>query len=145
MDFKGLALSFDAIMALIPVFLLLSIISGNNSTYEMISSTKIQHINQAQDALDLMANFKSPGEKSILEKFGRALENQTELNNITIIASEFLEKTIPGMGYKLVENSGTGELILLSKGEIENAADISVGYKNLGNHSFKLYVWKETN
>jgi len=144
MDKKGFIFTFDAILALIPVFIVLMAVSNVNQGDLILPSQQVRLNNQAQDTIDLMAQY-GDSDLTLLEEISLVLK---ETHNTAAgveaageIAGPFLEKNLPGAGYQLVELNQLNETILISKGKMKNAPHIAVGSRSYGNYTFKLYVW----
>ena len=144
MDNKGFIFTLDAVLALIPVFLVLIAVSGASQGNLIQPSQQVRLSHQAQDTLDAMAQYRNGGE-TLLEEIVMVLKsNNNDVSGVDAarkIAGAFLNKTLPGANYELIElNQLNGETIV-SKGVRDKAQNVAVGTKNYGNYCFKLYVW----
>ena len=144
MDNKGFIFTLDAVLALIPVFLVIIAVSGASQGNLIQPSQQVRLSHQAQDTLDAMAQYRNGGE-TLLEEIVMVLKsNNNDVSGVDAarkIAGAFLNKTLPGANYELIElNQLNGETIV-SKGVRDKAQNVAVGTKNYGNYCFKLYVW----
>ena len=143
MDKKGFIYTFDAILAIIPVFILIISVSSVNQGEMILPSQQIRLHHQAQDTLELMAQYYD-SDITVLEEITLVLKaNNNSAAGVEAaekIASSFLEKNLPGSNYQLLEINQLNATII-SKGNMENADNVAVGSINYGNYSFKLLVW----
>ncbi len=143
-DDKGFIFTIDAFLALIPVFILLMAISSMNQGGLILPSQQVRLSNQAQDALDVMAQYHI-SESTLIEEMVRMLEvNGTGTSGVDSageLASVYLKDNLPGMNYELVEMNQLNGKTITSNGTRDNALNMAVGTKNYGNFCFKLYVW----
>ena len=144
MDNKGFILTLDAVLALIPIFIVLIAISGIDQGNLILPSQHIRLGHQAQDALDAMAQY-STGDDNLIEEMVTVLEsNDNDASSVDAagkLACAFLDNTLPGTNYELIELNQLHGKTIISKGDMDNAQNVAVGSKNYGNYSFKLYVW----
>ena len=144
MDSKGFIFTFDAVLALIPVFIVLVAVSGINQGCFTLSSHQVRLDHQAQDSLDLMAQYQD-SRGIVLEEIVRILQvnhnNPAGIDAAGKIAQEFLDKNLPGKKYKLVELNQLNGAAITSNGNLDGAKNLAVGSRSYGNYSFQLYVW----
>jgi hypothetical protein len=144
MDDNGFIFTLDAVLALIPVFIILIAVSGVDQGSLILPSQQIRLSHQAQDALDAMGQYHT-SEGTLIEEMVTVLKangnNATGIAGAGELAGSYLDNNLQGMNYKLVElNHLDGETII-SKGKVEDAQNVAVGTKNHGDYCFKLYVW----
>lgn len=144
MDKKGFLFTFDAIIALISVFIVIMAVSSADQGGLILPSQQVRLSQQAQDTLDLMAQYRN-SDITILEEIALILmtnnNNGTGITEAGKIASAFLDKNLPGVNYQLVEINQLNGTIITSKGNMQNAGNVAVGSRNHGNYCFKLFVW----
>ncbi len=144
MDNKGFIFTFDAILALIPVFIVLMAVSSVDQGGLILPSQQVRLIHQAQDTLDLMAQYRN-SEGTLIEEMVVLLKanhnNAHGIDTAGEIIGPFLDKNLPGMNYKLIELNQLNGATIASHGNMENAKNVAVGSRNYGNYSFQLYVW----
>lgn len=140
-DDKGFIFTLDAVLALIPIFIVLTAVSSVDPGSLILPSQQIRISNQAQDTLDAMAQYPNT-DNSLLEEMAMALKaNDNDASAAKEVIQVFMDKNLPGMNYELVEiNQLKGDTII-SRGDRNTAQNVAVGSKNYGNYSFKLYVW----
>ena len=140
-DDKGFIFTLDAVLALIPVFIVLTAVSSVDPGSLILPSQQVRISNQAQDTLDAMAQYPNT-DNSLLEEMVMVLKaNDNDISAAKGVIQVFMDKTLPGMNYELVEiNQLKGDTII-SRGDRNTAQNVAVGSKNYGNYSFKLYVW----
>jgi len=141
MDEKGLIFTSDAVLALIPVFIIIAVVAnvGNSGSV----SNQVRYIQDAQDTLEIMTanqNSYSNVLQNIASILARNNNSEKGIQEAWKIAGPYLNKTLVNSNYRLMEISEINKT-LASRGDIKNARDISVGFKNYGNYTFKLYVW----
>lgn len=134
-DDKGLFICYDAILALIPVIIIISTVAQVNM--DCSSDEKVLY-NQAQDTVDLMSLHSIPGEPSIFEQISTSLsKNNTQLANK--IADSYLNSTVGDKKYRLIElNQLNGEIC--SKGDIKANDNVAVAVKCQGSYLYKLFL-----
>lgn len=136
MDEKGLIFTSDAVLALIPVFIIIAVVANVSDSGSV--SKQVRYIQDAQDTLEIMtSSYVLQNTASIL-----ALNNNSEegIKEAGKIAGPYLNKTLGNSKYSLMEISELNKTIT-SRGDIKEARDISVGFKSYGNYTFKLCVW----
>lgn len=136
MDEKGLVSTLDAVLALIPVFIIIAAVA--NVSDPGYSSKQVRYIQDAQDTLEIMTSSNVlQNTASVLTLNNNSKEGIHEAGKI---AGPYLNKTLGNSNYSLME---IGELnkTIVSSGDIKKADDISVGFKSCEKYIFKLYVW----
>ena len=143
-DDKGFIFTIDAFLALIPIFILLMAISSMNQGDLILPSQQVRLSNQAQDALDVMAQYHI-SESTLIEEMVKILEvNGTGTSGVDsagALAHAYLKDNLPGMNYELVEMNQLNGKTITSNGTMNESSNVAVGTKNYGNYSFKLYIW----
>ncbi len=144
MEDKGFIFTFDAVLALIPVFIVLMAVSSVNMGSLIQPSQQVRLSHQAQDSLNLMAQYQNPG-GTVLEEISTVLKanqnNPAGIDAAKKIADGFLDKNLPGMKYKLIELNQLKGATITTNGNIDEAENVAVGNRKYGNYSFQLYVW----
>jgi len=146
MDSKGFIFTFDAVLALIPILILFTAVINMGNNDLTASSGEIRISQDAQDSLEMMAHYKNSADGvTILQKITNTLEinnnNPAGIATASIIAGEFLNKTLGGLKYNLTEVNQLNGVTIASNANIEEAGNVAVGVKSYGNYTFKLYVW----
>ncbi len=144
MDNKGFIFTLDAVLALIPVFIVLMTVSCVDQGDLILPSQQIRLSHQAQDAMDAMGQYRV-SETTLIEEIVMILEaNNNDATGVDAagkLAGAYLDNNLLGMNYKLVELNQLDGSTIISKGDIDDAQNVAVGSKNYGDYSFKLYVW----
>jgi hypothetical protein len=146
-DKKGFLSLLDGILAISIV--LVALIAFNvvlnfhaPSSYDDFTDSKV-----ANDAMELMTLNIDENTYSTLDYIIvilKANDNNLDYDtkeSISNIAGTFLNKTLPSNNYLLVENNVLNGEIIVSKGDILMASDISTTTRNLGEYSFTLSVF----
>ncbi|EKQ53901.1 MAG: hypothetical protein B655_1065 [Methanobacterium sp. Maddingley MBC34] len=141
MDEKGFAYTLDAVLALIPVIIILFGVSN----FTLSESPLLIHSSQkAHDTMDLMVNYHDGNGLSVLERISTILasgnNSHTSIHSAGEIASNFLDKNLAGREYLLTEESHLGGEILAGKMELKNADNVATASRNCGNYTFRIYV-----
>ena len=146
MDNKGLIVSSDAILSLIVIFILFATITN-------ISGDKSGSITQqgvmaknAQDTMELMASYKNIStNKTVIELMADQLiksgNEKSGVDSAGQIASLFLDKTLTGSNYNLIEINMLNGTTIASNADINQADNISSASRSYGEYTFKLYIW----
>lgn len=147
MDNKGFIFTVDAVLALIPVFIVLVTVCGVDQGSLILPSQQVRLNHQAQDALDSMSHYNST-QNTLIERMVIVLEKdnngQAGVHAAGDLARAYLDNDLRGMEYKLVELNHLDGATIISKGDIDNAQNVAVGSKNYDGYSFKLYMWDST-
>jgi len=142
MDEKGFAYTLDAVLALIPVMIILFGVS--NFTVSPESPIQIHSSQKAHDTMDLMVNYREGNDRSVLERMSTILESsnnsEASVHVAGEIASNFLDKNLAGREYLLTEECQLGGETLAGKMELKNADNIATASRNCGNYTFRIYL-----
>jgi hypothetical protein len=144
MDERGFAFSLDAVLALIPVLIVVAAVTGLN--YDPLTTeSHVRLSHSAQDSIEAMAHYKQDDGSNTLQDISNILkENQndeTGIKNAGQIAGSFLNKTLKGANYSLTEETQLKGKVIASNADLNSADNVAVGVKNCDNYTFKLYVW----
>ena len=139
MDDKGFIFTLDAVLALIPVFIIIMALSSSNDGNLILPSQQLRLGHQAQDVMDAMSQYRV-SESTLLGEISQALVDNDK-DAARDLSQAFLDENLPGANYKLVEINQLNGAAIISNGNMESAQNVAVGTKNYGNHSFRLYVW----
>lgn len=144
MNEKGLIFTLDAVLALIPVFIIIAAVANVGDSGSLYSSKQIRHIQDAQDTLEIMTTNQNGLNSNVLQNISSilALNNNSDggVQEAGKIAGPYMNKTLGNSKYSLMEISELNKTIV-SRGDIKKAGDISVGFKSCEKYIFKLYVW----
>lgn len=141
-DERGFAYTLDALLALIPVFIV--IFGVSNLAVSPESHNHIYFSQKAQDTMDLMTQYREGGGMSVLETLSTTLKsgNNSKLcvDKAGEIASNFLDKNMPGQEYLLTEENQLNGEILAGALELKNAENVATASRNCGNYTYRIYV-----
>jgi hypothetical protein len=145
MDDGGFVYTLDAVLALIPVMIVLVGVSHLTESPQSYSETKISHV--AQDSLEMMAQYHAGDGLTVLESMSHTLSvyqnNATGINVTSTIATGFLDKNLVGREYLLCEESQLDGVRLAGRLNLENASNVNTASRNCGNYTYRLYVGEE--
>lgn len=144
MDCKGIIFSIDAALALIPLLILFAAITGSSNLSFNSDHVRISH--DAQDALEVMANYKSGDFKStILQNITDTLQKYNNSQEGVALSGEiagpYLNRTIGGSKYTLIEINQLKGTVIASNAHMKNGTNTAAGIRNCGNYTFKLFIW----
>jgi len=142
MDEKGFAYTLDAVLALIPVMIVLFGVSNLTASPE--STNQIQLSQEAHDTIDLMVQYREGNGMSVLEMMASTLasgdNSATSIDNAGEIACTFLDKNLPEREYLLIEENQLDGEILAGKLDLEETDNLGTASRNCGNYTFRIYV-----
>lgn len=139
MDNKGLIFTLDAVLAIIPVFIILTTIAYIGSDFSA-TPTQIRESHNAQDVLETMSTYKnSPTDSTTTQNVINALKTKN-YDLAEQIACAYLNKTIGNLKYNFTEVNQLNTTIA-ANGNMEKEHNIAIGVKNYDEYTFKLYIW----
>ena len=146
MDDKGFIVTSDALLSLIVVFILLATVTNINADKSVSSMQDMVMAKKVQDTMELMANYKDIStNKTLIDLMVEELEKNSNqksgIDNAGQIAGEFLNKTLIGYKYNLIEVNKLNGTTLASNANINQANNISVASRSCAGYTFKLYAW----
>jgi hypothetical protein len=140
MDEKGAIFTIDAVLALIPILIVLMAVGNIQHPNNSIPSSS--HIIDAQDMLNLLGEYQDGGEP-ILQRLVDELEinhnNQIGINKASEIVKPLLNKFLNGRSYIFKEKSVVNSTIS-SQGDILKCPQVTIATRNWGNYTFELQV-----
>ncbi len=142
MDENGFVYSLDAVLALIPVMIMIFGVShlsiSNEPPNSVFSSQK------AQDIMDFMEQYRPRGGRTVLETLSTTLasgrNNPASIQCAGEIASNILNKNFPELEYLLTEENQLGGEILAGNLDIKKTDNIATASRNCGNYTYRIYV-----
>lgn len=140
MDDKGFIFTLDAVLALIPIFIVLATVAHLSDDNLMFQSQEIRISHDAQDTLEAMANYKAGiSQTTVLQNVTESLmaNNKAAAANA---AQSYFNKTLGNANYNFTEINQINTTII-AKGNMANATNTAVGVRSYGNYTFKLYIW----
>jgi len=135
MNDRGFIFTTDAVLMLIPIFILITALAGFSLHSPPVSNYYIAH-----DAMDSIATQDDYQGNLKTLAYNISNGNKTVPNNITRILTSF-----NGWNYNLTYyNSTTGQFQTLSNKSVmtTNISIISTAVRVYGNMTFKLYMWR---
>lgn len=141
MDEKGFGYTLDAVLALIPIMIVLFGVSNLNASpeshFQVISSQK------AQDTIELMTQYTEGDGMTVLESISSVLasgnNSEASIRKAGKIASSFLDKNLPG-NYLLTEESHLKGKALAGKLDLNTASNVATASRNCGSYTFRIYI-----
>ena len=144
LDNKG---SFYIIDAILAVILLLIVFLAINATITMPThdySYETRDIKKAQDIMELLSGKVDFEDESFISEISAILsegENSKEsIREVSRISKSKLD-SYDLENYRLVETNVLNNVVLTSKGDWDNAENISVATRTYGEYSFTLSTW----
>ena len=99
----------------------------------------------SQDIMEIMALKVNENSYSTIETIQYILESNNNslqsIEEVRIIAGEFLNNTIQNKSYCLVENNQLNGTVIVANDDLFSADNISTATRNIGKYSFTLYIW----
>lgn len=145
MDENGFIFTWDAVLALIPIFVVITAIFNVNysSLEDPNRDSHLSHM--AEDSMNAMASYRQKNGLSLLENISKALSEHnndgTGIDEAGKIAGSFLNRTLPGVSYRLTEENQLNGTVLTSNTNFEGAENVEVSSRSYGGYIFKLWVW----
>lgn len=139
MDQKGFIFTFDAVLALIPLFLVIIVISNLPVSSEDQSQVTLSQ--DAQDYLDVLASTEI-NSRSVMESMVQALSTGREsgVKEAGDLAKSVLDNLTNDKSYKLLETSQLNGTTIISQGNLDSSSSVASATCNWGNYTFVLYV-----
>ena len=144
LDNKG---SFYLIDAMLAVVLLLIVFLAINATVTMPTheySYETRDIRTAQDVMELLSGRIDFQDKSFISEISGILkegENSKEsVREVSKISRDRLD-SYDLENYRLVESNVLNDGVLASKGNYDDAENVSVATRTYGDYSFTLSTW----
>lgn len=143
---KGFLTLFDGILAILMITIVLI---GFNIAINMENSSYSFETNDfliSQDTLEIMARKIDGNSNSLLETIKYNLEKNNNsnksINEMSILAGDFLNKTLANKNYCLIEiNQLNGKTIASNNNDLNLATNLSSSTRHIDNYIFILYVW----
>lgn len=144
-DEKGFLSLLDGLLSLVIISIALigfiTFINMDISPY----SKEIHDFQKSQDVLEIMALNIDENSYSTLKIIQSKLQDENNslqsIDEVGIIAGEFLNKTIPNKNYSLVEINQLNGKTIVSTDNLYLAENLSSSSKSIGSYLFILYIW----
>ncbi|MEG3225273.1 MAG: hypothetical protein BME94_07095 [Methanobacteriales archaeon Met13] len=141
MDQKGFIFTFDAVLALIPLFLVIALVSSLQVPFEAHSQVVISQ--NAHDYLDILASSQVK-DRSVMESMVQVLNinhnNDTGVEEAREILKPVMDNLMVGTSYQLMETSQLNGTIIISQGDLKSSSRVATATRNWGNYTFILLV-----
>ncbi len=139
MDQNGFIFTFDAVLALIPLFLV--IITISNLPVSSDSESQVMMCQDAQDYLDVLASTEI-NSRNVMDSMVQALNTggDSGVEEAGDLAKPILDDLTANKSYKLLETSQLNRTIIISKGNPDFSPTVASATRNWGNYTFLLYV-----
>ncbi|AUB55177.1 MULTISPECIES: hypothetical protein [Methanobacterium] len=142
MDEKGFGYTLDAVLAIIPVMIVLFGVS--NLALSPESPLQIHSSQKAHDTMELMVNYREGNALSVLEKMSAILNSgnnsPASITSAGELASDFLDKNLASSEYLLTEESQLGGKALAGRMELKNTDNVATAIRNSGNYTYRIYI-----
>jgi hypothetical protein len=139
MDQNGFIFTFDGVLALIPLFLVIIIISNLPASSD--STLQVTNFQDAQDYLDILASTEI-NSRSLMDSMVQALQTDGDsgVEEAGSLAKPVLDNLTADKSYQLLETSQLDCAIIISKGNLDSSPAVASATRNWGNYTFILYV-----
>lgn len=145
MDENGVIFSWDAVLALIPLFVVIMAIFNVNYSALEDQNQDIRLSHMAEDSMNAMARYRQKNGLNLLETISNTLlehnNDGTGIIEAGKIAAPFLDKTLQGVNYRLTEENQINKTITASA-DFKGAENVEVSSRSYGGYIFKLWVWE---
>ena len=144
-DKKGIFSIFDGILAILIIIMALMIFNTVINIDISQYSKENDDFLTSQDVMEIMALKVNENSYSTLEIIQYILKRNNNslqsIKEVSVIAGEFLNNTIPNKHYSLVENNKLNGTVIVANEPVYLAENISTATRNIGEYSFTLYIW----
>jgi hypothetical protein len=139
MDQKGFIFTSDAILALIPLFLMMVLLSNLPASSDPQSQVIVAE--DAQDYLDILAASQIK-DRSVMESMVMALKTDPDggMEKAGEIAKPVLDNLMVGKNYQLLETAQLNGTVIISQGDLNSSPSVASATRNWENYTFVLYV-----
>jgi hypothetical protein len=145
LDNKGSFYIIDAILAVILLLIVFLVINATITMPTHDYSYETRDIKTAQDIMELLSGKVDFEDESFISEISAILsegENSKEsIREVSKISKSKLD-SYDLENYRLVETNVLNNVVLTSKGDWDNAENISVATRTYGEYSFTLSVWQ---
>lgn len=146
---KGFIFTMDAVLALIPIFIILASVSGLNYDQEHFLSIPLEKI--AQDSIEILLLGDAPMVQQYVDSNRSNSSRDTIFNalNGTITHSYMLmynSTSTSGWEFVVGRCSSGNQSSVVSSSK-DNASDVYVGeriiFRNNSRHDFRMHIWRD--
>ena len=144
LDNKGSFYIIDAILAVILLLIVFLVINATITMPTHDYSYETRDIKTAQDIMELLSGKVDFEDESFISEISAILsegENSKEsIREVSRISKSKLD-SYDLENYRLVETNVLNNVVLASRGDWDNAENISVATRTYGEYSFTLSTW----
>lgn len=144
LDNKGFIYTLDAVLALIPIFIVFLSLAQFTGPANSQSQVRLSH--NAQDSLEMMGQYREGGGMNLLERISNIMAmNNNNKKGIELagnIATDFLNKNLQESEYLLCEENVLKGARIAGNLNLNNAKELSSATRNCGNYTYHLYIGK---
>lgn len=144
-DNRGFFSIYDGILAILMLIIALMIFNTVINIDISQYSKENDDFLTSQDIMEIMALKVNENTYSTLEIIKYKLESNNNsfqsIEEVNIIAGEFLNNTLSTRSYSLVENNQLNGTVIVANDNMHLAENISTATRNIGKYSFTLYIW----
>ncbi|MBE6496467.1 MAG: hypothetical protein E7Z78_08495 [Methanobrevibacter thaueri] len=144
LDNKGSFYIIDAILAVILLLIVFLVINATITMPTHDYSYETRDIKTAQDIMELLSGKVDFEDESFISEISAILsegENSKEsIREVSKISKSKLD-SYDLENYRLVETNVLNNVVLASRGDWDNAENISVATRTYGEYSFTLSTW----
>jgi len=144
LDNKGSFYIIDAILAVILLLIVFLVINATITMPTHDYSYETRDIKKAQDIMELLSGKVDFEDESFISEISAILsegENSKEsIREVSRISKSKLD-SYDLENYRLVETNVLNNVVLASRGDWDNAENISVATRTYGEYSFTLSTW----
>ena len=143
-DEKGSFYLIEAILAITVLLIAILIVNAVISIPSPDYSYEGHDLKSAQDVMEILSKKINFTDQTFLGEISTVLkENKNSKKAIRDVSNISQDKfdSFNLKNYKFCENNKLKGKILASKGNYDNAQDVSVATRTYGDYSYTLYVW----
>ncbi|WP_409200227.1 hypothetical protein [Methanobrevibacter sp. DSM 116169] len=142
---KGFLHIIDAFFAITLVFLVFLVLTYTNTISSPDFSSQSYNIKDSQDIMEVLSTKTNYNDKTLLENAEYILRennnSKISINKVSILLNETLYDLSKDSNFYFTERNYLKEEVILEKGNINNANNLSVAIRYVGDYCFVLYLW----
>ena len=143
-DEKGSFYLIEAILAITVLLIAILIVNTVISIPSPDYSYEGHDLKSAQDVMEILSKKINFTDQTFLGEISTVLKENKNSKKATRDVSDICQDKFDSFNlknYKFCENNKLKGKILASKGNYDNAQDVSVATRTYGDYSYTLYVW----
>ncbi|MCC7553274.1 MAG: hypothetical protein KO202_02105 [Methanobacteriaceae archaeon] len=141
---KGIFSIIDGIFAITLIFIVF-LLFNYMIDFQHDYSGYTNDFKDSQDYMELLSNKINFEDKSILEKSENILKNNNNskksIDEVSCLINESFNDLQIESNFLFTETNYLKSYPILQSGNINDAQNISVAIRNIGDYSFVLYIW----